>query len=91
MKRTKLNVDHDLISNCEQKLRGCSNNDISKVNNIANETNIQSITNLINGVNEFNIATEKLSVNVSVAPDLLYNINDSFIQYDLKVKEEIEK
>ena len=91
MGKNKLKVDSEVLNNIHSKLESITKLNTKNVPSQIGNTNLSKIMEYSQEVGKFNKKQNELESLVDSLPEMLYNVNDGFVQYDLQSKEYIEQ
>lgn len=91
MGKNKLVVNVDVLNNIHSTLNSIKTLDTTNVPSNFGNTNLSKIVEYSQEVEKFNNKQRELESLVDSLPEMLYNVNDGFVQYDLILKENIEQ
>lgn len=91
MGKNKLEVDNEVLNNIHSKLESITKLNTKNIPSQIGNTNLSKIMEYSQEVEKFNKKQNELKSLVDSLPEMLYNVNDGFVQYDLQSKEYIEQ
>lgn len=91
MGKNKLEVDSEVLNNIYSKLDNIRKLNTKNIPSQLGNTNLSKIMEYSQEVEKFNKQQNELVSLVDSLPEMLYNVNDGFVQYDLQSKEYIEQ
>ena len=91
MGKKKLVVNVDVLNNIHSTLNSIKTLDATNIPSNIGNTNLSKIIEYSQEVEKFNKKQNELECLVDSLPEMLYNVNDGFVQYDLILKENIEQ
>lgn len=91
MGKNKLEVDSEVLNDIHSKLENIRKLNTKNVPSQLGNTNLSKIMEYSQEVEKFNKKQNELESLVDSLPEMLYNVNDGFVQYDLQSKEYIEQ
>lgn len=90
MGKNKLEVNVEVLNNIQSTLNSIKTLDITNIPSHFGNTNLSKIMEYSQEVEKFNKKQNELESLVDSLPEMLYNVNGGFVQYDLQSKEYIE-
>lgn len=91
MGKNKLEVNSEVLNNIYSKLDNIRKLNTKNIPSQLGNTNLSKIMEYSQEVEKFNKKQNELESLVDSLPEMLYNVNDGFVQYDLQSKEYIEQ
>ena len=91
MGKNKLEVNVDVLNNIQSTLNSIKTLDTTTIPSNIGNTNLSKIAEYKEAIEEYNKLQSELLSKIHEFPEMLYNVNDGFVQYDLELKDSIDK
>lgn len=91
MGKNKLEVDGETLNKIQSTLHSFKSLDTTNIPSNLGNTNLPKIAEYKEAIQEYNKLQSELLNKIQEFPEMLYNVNDGFVQYDLQLKDSIDK
>lgn len=91
MGKKKLKVNSETLNKIQSTLHSFKSLDTTNIPSHLGNTNLPKIAEYKYAIDEYNKLQSELLNKIQEFPEMLYNVNDGFVQYDLQLKDSIDK